>query len=218
LKFDFDTRATRRSLQETIAWCTSPQLTATPEELSDLKRRVELVDQAGELIRQAHAESQSPMNRLLRRDYTLTEKGKRGFDLMSEAMATSAGSYIGKLRSPALKPSLSFGDYENRNKCEQIVQSVITKRAALLAKLEYAEKNPDPSQGRLLILYPEETVSDGASEYSSCGFFDVNDVPPWDTWVAFSNAALLSWVPGLLIDVVQKGIDDNVVNCIQWFD
>jgi len=41
----------------------------------------------------------------------------------------------------------------------------------------------------------EENLADGAAKHPSKGFFDVDNTPPWDTWVAFSHGILLSWVP-----------------------
>jgi hypothetical protein len=61
-------------------------------------------------------------------------------------------------------------------------------------------------------------VSDGTSEYESNGFFDVNDVPPWDTWFHYAETRLYSWVPVDLVTLAQKGIDANMVQCIQWAD
>ena len=59
---------------------------------------------------------------------------------------------------------------------------------------------------------------DGAAKYSSNGFFDVNNVPPWDIWVAFSEQTLVSWVPPMLLELAQKGIDANPEGCIRWAD
>lgn len=47
----------------------------------------------------------------------------------------------------------------------------------------------DPSRGRLLVYFPDADLSDGAAEVESGGFFDVCNVPPWDTWVAFFQEA-----------------------------
>jgi len=77
--------------------------------------------------------------------------------------------------------------------------------------------NPDIAlEGKFLLYVPEENVSDGASELFSLGFFDENDAPPWDTWIAFSKNTLLSWVPSELVHLVQHGIDVNPVDCIHW--
>jgi ferredoxin len=72
--------------------------------------------------------------------------------------------------------------------------------------------------GRLLIYNPWENVADGASQVSSLGFFDINDAPPWDTWIHYAEGRLVSWVPNELIKLAQDGIDANPVQCIQWAD
>lgn len=79
--------------------------------------------------------------------------------------------------------------------------------------------------GRLLICTGDsESVTDGASELVSQGFFDVWDLPPWDTWIAYisepgasrSFRYLLSWVPASAFDLVDEGIHFNPVDCIHW--
>jgi len=72
------------------------------------------------------------------------------------------------------------------------------------------------SKGRLLLYEPLETVTDGASEASSRGFFDGKDAPPWDMWFQYSAGSILSWVPEPLIRTAQAGIDANPVDCIHW--
>ena len=70
--------------------------------------------------------------------------------------------------------------------------------------------------GRILLFVPSETLFDGAAQQSSNGFFDVNNVPPWDTWVDFVDRAIVCWVPTVLVDAVQMGIDVNPEECIRW--
>ncbi len=82
--------------------------------------------------------------------------------------------------------------------------------------------------GRLLIFFPDGTLSDGAAEASSHGYFDGENGPPWDTWVGvFSdetmprntgNDYLISWVPPIFFDMVEAGLRDNPESCIQWLD
>ena len=67
----------------------------------------------------------------------------------------------------------------------------------------------DLAHGKLLLFSPEETLSDGAARYSSKGFFDDENVPPWDTWVAFCEPYLISWVALQLVELVNAGIDAN---------
>jgi hypothetical protein len=102
----------------------------------------------------------------------------------------------------------------------------------------------DLAGGRLVLVEPDSSVDDGASEHVSRGFFDVGDMPAWDTWVCYvldpGRAAaterwraagagpsageigfgdyLVAWVPPVLVDLVDKGIDYNPVECITWAD
>ena len=81
-------------------------------------------------------------------------------------------------------------------------------------------------RGRLLVYFPDDELADGAAEVQSNGFFDVNNPPPWDTWVAMvedagrveHNPYLVSWVPPEFIPRVQRGIDVNPEECIRWLD
>jgi hypothetical protein len=65
---------------------------------------------------------------------------------------------------------------------------------------------------------PHDSLSDGAATVQSEGFFDVDNVPAWDTWIYFDGRTLLSWVPAQLISKVQSGIDVNPEGCIKWAD
>jgi hypothetical protein len=67
-----------------------------------------------------------------------------------------------------------------------------------------------------LIYYPFENLACGAAQVSSSGFFDVNNVPPWDIWVGFSETAIISWVPRVFVETAQRGIDANPEGCIHW--
>ena len=82
-----------------------------------------------------------------------------------------------------------------------------------------------PAGGRLLAYFPDEELSDGAAEAETNGFFDINNAPPWDTWVALfreprrdrSTAdCLVSWVPETFTQSVDRGISVNPEQCIQW--
>ncbi len=80
--------------------------------------------------------------------------------------------------------------------------------------------------GRLLIYFPDLDLADGAAEAESRGYFDVNNAPPWDTWIAMVMDAggdekypyLVSWVPREFLSAVQKGIDVNPEQCIRWIE
>lgn len=80
--------------------------------------------------------------------------------------------------------------------------------------------------GRLLIYFPNVDLACGAAEQETAGFFDVNNVPPWDTWVAyiqdeynadsFDTEYLIAWVPPEFVSLANDGIDVNPEQCIMW--
>ena len=72
-------------------------------------------------------------------------------------------------------------------------------------------------------------LTDGAAEHASDGFFDLWNLPPWDTWVAFGNrpttqrerseaSLLISRVPPQLLEHADVGIAVNPEQCIAWLD
>lgn len=89
--------------------------------------------------------------------------------------------------------------------------------------------------GRLLACFPSDTLADGMTETVSKGFFDVNDIPPYDTWVWIVRNVrrcesaghttsgreanyLVAWVPPDFIALADTGISVNPGNCIMWLD
>jgi hypothetical protein len=91
-------------------------------------------------------------------------------------------------------------------------------------------RDPAPaSGGRLLVHYPGLNLTDGAAELASDGFFDLWNLPPWDTWIAFGEQPttarelswatfLISWVPPQLVDHANLGVEINPEQCIAWLD
>ena len=66
-------------------------------------------------------------------------------------------------------------------------------------------------------------LSDGAAEAESRGYFDVNNTPPWDTWVAFihypnssEQSYLVAWVPPEFIELAHAGIQVIPEECVKW--
>ena len=72
--------------------------------------------------------------------------------------------------------------------------------------------------GRFVAYPPEDNLSDGAAEVQPLGFFDVDNVPPWDTWIALADRYVLAWVPPLLFGFARRGIEVNPEGCIKWAD
>lgn len=89
-------------------------------------------------------------------------------------------------------------------------------------KLEHLKKTSDViyDPSNIMVYEPDSTVFDGISESETDGFFDVNDCPPWDTWVGFlvfgDKRYLLSWVPEEFKHFVNEGFEVNCVECFYW--
>jgi hypothetical protein len=97
-----------------------------------------------------------------------------------------------------------------------------TRRKLLGHKMSPVGSYEDLKGGRLLAYFPDETVWDGASEVASMEFFDVLDIPAWDTWVGLFTEKgrdfIVSYIPESFIKFAQDGIDINCVSCIEWLE
>jgi hypothetical protein len=121
-----------------------------------------------------------------------------------------------RFRTPRLEPTLP--EWPTAGDLERAVQALVMSRRTLLAG-----RSVGGVQGRLLVCEVNESISSGESEAATQGFFDINDRPAWDTWVASvprlpesSEATLISWVPSELVGVVGQGIEVNPYDCIFW--
>lgn len=213
MEFDFKRESLCKSLAETITWCMRQELTATVEESEDIMRRRVLGQQGGELTRRAYMESGRFWNRIFRRNYTATRLWRRGTELFHEADLGAIAPLQDQLRTPSLRPSMSLAEVRVEHDREETVRAVVVRRSEFIHD---QEPSSSLKAGRLLLYSPEENLFDGAAKYDSKGFFDVDNAPPWDTWVAFSHGTLLSWVPPQLTGLAQSGIDANPEGCIRW--
>jgi hypothetical protein len=128
------------------------------------------------------------------------------------------GEPSAQLRSTALDPA-AFGAESFRGECRNIpTRDAVEKLVRLRAELMPSRTVANDSEGKLLLFTPQDSLSDGAATVASEGFFDVDNVPAWDTWIYFDGQRLLSWVPAQLISRVQSGIDVNPEGCIGWAD
>src|SRR5262249_31379997 len=94
------------------------------------------------------------------------------------------------LRTPALRPaaldeSRTHCRYAWRTApyCSTIVEALAGERERLLRSggIYPDHSIEDLAGGRLLAYYPDTNLFDGAAEEESGGFFDVDNIPPWDT-------------------------------------
>ncbi|WP_254330704.1 hypothetical protein [Corallococcus exiguus] len=131
------------------------------------------------------------------------------------------------LRTPAFQPRVMV-DPDRFNLMDRIISS---RHHALRGSppLSPPLSGRDRLQGgRLLVFFPDDTLSDGVSDQVTRGFFDEHNVPPWDTWVGMfredpesdtqSADYLIAWVPPVFLDSVAQGIFVNPEQCIQWLE
>lgn len=206
---DFGSEQFRRSLAETVAWCAMKAIGMNAD-ARDMQQRQALYAQA----EQHWEEAQETVKRAwLRRKITDRRQWQQAMTLLKQ-IRDSLGPLDRKLRSLELKPSFSLDGSGDDMLWAKVVAEVVARRSRLTG-VTSAEKH-DTNSGRLLLYTPSENFACGAAEASTNGFFDVNNVPPWDLWVDFSERTLVSWVPRALLDVAQMGIYVNPEGCIRW--
>ena len=150
----------------------------------------------------------------LRRKITNTKQWQNATALLKQ-IRDSLGPMARKLRSPELKPNFALDEFGDDGLWAKAVAEVVAKRSRLTARTSSEKRDTDVG-GRLLLYTPSKNLACGAAEASSNGFFDVNNVPPWDIWVDFSEGILVNWIPPALLDVAQMGIYVNPEGCIRW--
>lgn len=126
------------------------------------------------------------------------------------------------LRTTELRPGLLA---ENRS---STVNTVVHKRE-LFGGVDIRKATIPTALGggRLLVYFPNNDLACGAAEQETAGFFDINNVPPWDTWVdfchdetinvdSFDTEYLIAWVPPDFVSLANAGIEVNPEQCILW--
>lgn len=105
-----------------------------------------------------------------------------------------------------------------------LVDALADRRAQMLietGKHPVAISNDIAAQ-RFVVYLPDNNLADGAAAVVSHGYFDDDNVPPWDTWVMYvpADAAqpgkLISWVPPQLFKLVDDAVQVNPEECVYW--
>ncbi len=200
-----DSEQFNSSLRDVIDWCAIHHSTLMRDSKEAAFRRNQC-EMAFRLVEKAR----------MSRSVLETDEWKQALVLLSQ-IRESMGSLESRLRSPGLTPSKAIDELRTDADWFQAVSEVVNKRSAENKQTPPAgDESVSASSGRLLAYFPHENLADGAADFSSGGFFDSNNVPPWDLWVSFSDGALISWVPLGLIEVAHMGIDANPEECICW--
>ena len=147
-------------------------------------------------------------------------------------------------RGPYLEPAAAFEAFRPPVRAAIVAQVVSARSRCLKDEGRYPnDVRLDVAGGRLLLFDPEASLADGAAEDITHGFFDGDNLPAWDTWVAYSHDseryalreelrragddawtsldfvdALVSWVPPALLEIVDEGIEANPDESIKWAD
>jgi hypothetical protein len=104
---------------------------------------------------------------------------------------------------------------------KRVVNSVAIKRFLALGR---PTRSPASTLagGRLLVYEADVNLCHGLEESETNGFVDLDNTPPWDTWIAYiyedASNYLLSWVPGEFISLVSSGIDVSPEQSFRWLD
>jgi hypothetical protein len=203
-------RIPRLRLLEAIAWCSAQELESDPHENEEVKNRRRLAERATELFQAAYRAHKDDVFR--RPEH---QEIKR---LYAEASVGSIAPLERQLRTIALKPPSDISRVEMAPKRRGIVEEVAGKRAEQLraSGIHVGTADNSVTGGRILLFVPDDTLSDGAARYASKGFFDADNVPPWDTWVCYFGRCLMAWVPFELESLANAGINANPEECITW--
>lgn len=199
----------REQLAETIAWCSGQPLESDPKESIEIQERRKLGRKAGELSRCAFLSSGPELWKSYLR--------RRARRLFKRAKLENISPLAHQLRSAVLDPGCTRFP-SNQFQQLSVVEQLSTRRAEQL-RLEHRDPAAPPlsfHDGRLLLYAPNENLFDGAAQYASKGFFNVDNVPPCDTWVCFFEEYLVSWVPTQLLELANTGIEANPEQCILW--
>lgn len=135
-----------------------------------------------------------------------------------------------KYRSPGLlnneSPAnlrLAFDPYDfDLGRVRQYVLTVLQNRDASFgsSRMTTSGRRLEELSGRILYHNLRETTYSCTPEEVTDGFFDTQDIPPWDLWIELNDSCeplcLLSWVPESLVSLVNRGVEASAEANIYW--
>lgn len=132
-------------------------------------------------------------------------------------------------RTEDLRPGqdVNSASIVGEHRLRSLVDDVATKRDRRLAGILDRPVPGDLMGGKLLVYAPSRSLAEGHAALVTGGFFDVDESPPWDTWIWMQTGPskpereemlLACWVPHELINVVQAGIDVQSADWMRWLE
>ncbi|MBL8818547.1 MAG: hypothetical protein JNL58_21140 [Planctomyces sp.] len=104
------------------------------------------------------------------------------------------------------------------------IQQICERRAALIEELNLKLPTIDfcKAAGRLFGTDFDTDSCEAATDLSN-GFFDLSDIPGWDTWFAYEphnhiQGRAYCWVPNEIVAPVGRGIWAIPVDSVWWID
>ena len=102
------------------------------------------------------------------------------------------------------------------------MDAIAAEVAAFLARRqELLGSRPAPEAAlplgdRIQAFLPRRSLFHGSSPPECDGFIDVDEIPPWGTWIVWVGEMLLSWVPASMVAGVDSAIRCNPEESIRW--
>ena len=133
-------------------------------------------------------------------------------------------------RSPVLRPTVMELPQRQRlsrlldvlGEPQAAVEFVCEARRRELARLgiPVAPVGPDLAGGRILFTTIDTDSCEAATDPSN-GYYDLDDLPGWDTWFYHRSTdrlwgAIYCWVPTQLLELAQSGMDVIPVLSVEW--
>lgn len=157
---------------------------------------------------------------------TMSQVLRESMDWCSRPSVIRSGFRTVQLEPPAalLQDPVGYSLDHGPERLVEVVAILCAARRELLSTVPAPHGSGAP--GRVLVSTAiQESVVDGASAAASAGWFDGNDLPPWDTWLGYARVntrrftdrfALFAFVPDTRTEVVMRGMKVNPVDCIEW--
>jgi hypothetical protein len=104
----------------------------------------------------------------------------------------------------------------------RVVDELVQKRRQLITSL--SDNVSRDAGGRVLAFELDASFFDRVAAAETGGFFDSEDLPPWDTWISYcfdrsrSRWVLVSWVPASCISIVELATRVHMANAYQWVE
>jgi hypothetical protein len=114
------------------------------------------------------------------------------------------------------------------------VNAIVNRRGELVGGSTIPGIPQSHIRGSIIVFSPQLSMNDGLAAFHTQGYFDEENSPPWDYWIALllqpknyqTSAAneprdlpdefLISWVPPELQSTAENGIHANAEGCLYW--